>query len=116
MIRKTGKTLKRRLNWLAIGAAATLGWILAVGMVVEQRHGVPSLLEFKGAQANLRDCPKADVRLANQCLDDRYDALLSAWRQEAATVVVLPPMTLWILALLSSLGGSAGLVRARRVP
>lgn len=116
MIRKTGKTCFRRLNWLGIGAAATLCWILTSGMVVEHRHGVPSLAQFKAAQANLRDCPKSDVRLANQCLDDRYDALLSAWRQETATVVVLPPMMMWILALLSSLGLSAGVVRLRRAP
>ena len=110
---KIGTKPDRRRNWLGIGVAATLCWILALGLVVEHRHAVPSLLAFKGAFANLQDCPNSDVRLANQCLDDHYEALLAAWRQETAAVVVLPPMSAWILALLGSLGMSAGTLQRR---
>ncbi|HIJ61589.1 MAG TPA: hypothetical protein HPQ04_02755 [Rhodospirillaceae bacterium] len=112
-MRKIGNKPHRQRRWLGIGIAATIFWILALGMVVEHRHAVPSLLAFKGAVANLQACPSGDIRLANQCLDDRYEALLTSWRQDAATVVVLPPMTLWILALLGSLGASAGTLQRR---
>lgn len=95
-------------HWLKIGIAATICWILAVGLVVETRHAVPPLLEFKGAVANLRGCPGEDVRLANQCLDERYDLLMTAWRHDTATAVLLPPMALWIVALLGSLAVSVG--------
>lgn len=103
-----------RLNGLALGVVATWVWILFAGLYVHHRHQVPSLAEFKSASSNVAICTAPDVRLVNQCLDDRYAALMSAWRTDVGKTVVLPPMLGWIGALLHSLAHGFGLFRRRQ--
>lgn len=107
---------KNDLRALTRGVLATVAWMMVAGLCVQHRHDVPSITEYKSSVANVTSCAAADVQLLNQCLDDKYERLLSGWRSELATAVVLPPMLAWIAALLGSLGRDLGLLRRPRQP
>lgn len=86
------------------GVLVTVAWMMLAGLCVQHRHNVPSIAEFKGSVANVSLCAAPDVRAVNQCLDEKYEAILSNWRTETGVAVVLPPMLGWMIALLHSLG------------
>lgn len=99
---------------LALAVLTTLLWIVLTGSIIQQRHNVPSIAEFKGKQANVAACVAPDVRRVNDCLDLTYSRELAEWRNEMGTIVILPPMLAWILALLHSLGTDYGLFGRRQ--
>lgn len=99
------------LNGLTLGMLATLAWILFAGFLVQERHGVPPIAEYKGMAANVAACQVGTVRQINQCLDARYASLLADWRSDAAVMVAMPPMLGWSLALLFCLWREASRFR-----
>jgi tetrahydromethanopterin S-methyltransferase subunit F len=106
--------IRLRFNGLTLGVLLTVLWMTVAGYVVQHRNEVPSEAVFKGSQTNAATCAVRDVRILNQCLDEKYDRLLSNWRTEAGVAVVMPPMLAWIAALLHSLAYSCGLFRRRQ--
>ena len=106
--------LHLRLNGLTMGVIATWVWIVLAGLYVHHHHQVPSLVEYKSAEANVVACAAPDIRGLNNCLDRHYAGLLEAWRVDAGTEVVLPPALAWIAVLLHSLATGAGLFRRRQ--
>ncbi len=114
MLSRFPEKLNLRFNGLTLGVIATWAWILMVGLYVHHHHHVPSLIEYKSAQSNVAACSAPDVRLLNNCLDEHYAGLLSAWRTDAGVEVVLPPALAWIAALLHNLAGGFGLLRRRQ--
>lgn len=99
---------------LILGILVTVAWMIIAGMAVQHRDGVPSLVAYKSSQANVTACATHDVRALNQCLDDHYASLLSAWRTDTGIAVVLPPALLWVAAFLGNLGSDMGLFRRRQ--
>ncbi|HLN24999.1 MAG TPA: hypothetical protein VK558_13570 [Patescibacteria group bacterium] len=106
--------VKLRFNGVTLGVLLTVLWMVLAGYVVQHRNEVPSEAVFKGSLTNASTCAIRDVRGLNQCLDDKYDQMLSNWRTETGVAVVMPPMLAWVAALLHSLACGCGLLRRRQ--